>query len=58
MRGDLIAEADIMDTIVNRLQANASYRSLFEEAFGSDLINEVSHSRSARQLSTRHYRQQ
>ncbi len=40
MRGELIAEEDIIDTIVQRLNSFESYRQLFENAFENDVINE------------------
>ena len=40
MRGNEIAENDILDTIVLRLNAIPSYRNMFEQAFGNQIINE------------------
>jgi cytochrome c peroxidase len=40
MRGDAIAEADIMNVIVSRLEGIAEYQSLFQSAFGSNQITE------------------
>ncbi|MDA7501655.1 hypothetical protein N8482_00105 [Chitinophagales bacterium] len=40
MRGELISEEAIMDTILKRLNAIPEYRTLFEEAFGTTTIIE------------------
>lgn len=40
MRGELIAEEDIMDTLIARLNNITSYKSMFQAAFGSDIITE------------------
>ena len=40
MRGTIIAEADIVDTIINRLQNIQEYENLFSQAFGSSDINQ------------------
>ena len=39
MRGSLITEAQIIDTLVQRLNSLVAYRYLFENAFGNDEIN-------------------
>ncbi|MFK7937043.1 MAG: cytochrome-c peroxidase [Saprospiraceae bacterium] len=40
MRGELIAEADMLDTVVQRLLSIPAYQTLFEAAFGNNTINE------------------
>jgi len=49
MRGNLISEADILDTIMNRLSAIEEYRKLFEDAFGT---NEISEERIMKSIAT------
>lgn len=39
MRGETIAEADILDVVVQRLNAISDYRTLFENAFGNDNVS-------------------
>lgn len=39
MRGTDIAEDDILDIVVSRINAVPAYRSLFEEAFGDETVN-------------------
>lgn len=41
MRGETIAEADIVDTLLQRLNALPAYRSLFSAAFGGNTITET-----------------
>jgi len=41
MRGETIAEADIVNVVVERLNAMPTYRNLFATAFGSQTINET-----------------
>ncbi|MFK7971123.1 MAG: cytochrome-c peroxidase [Bacteroidia bacterium] len=41
MRGDLIAEDDIVDTISQRLNAIPAYRNMFAAAYGDDAISEA-----------------
>lgn len=49
MRGELINEADIIDTLVERLNLLVEYKHLFENAFGT---NEINGDRIAAALST------
>jgi cytochrome c peroxidase len=40
MRGAIISEADIMDSVLQRLNALPAYRALFADAFGAGVISE------------------